>query len=335
MLVKPFYLLVAGFMLMTPALGGAVTLKEQNEALFSHIAQVHQLTQDQMVKLRAIFAAAPYMGQGNPAITKHAASVDQCTEKLKKGAIVYENPQFEKICGAKYMAPLYDPAKQKPEDAHACIDQFEFPNIPCDYPVVWVKAKEAEEICQVMGKRMCDAHEWEGGCAGALEEPDYFFELAKGVAPDEGFRRMRRAHNLKHDKDKQWAYGPTFQKGICAADSVKDNGCNGGDFVHCGSNTYPSGYFPLCHSKLDVYDQHGNAAEHMNLPLNEAQMTSRGSTTLGQTEMKGSWFIWDKFQAHPDYCRWRAPYWHGAAVMSDHSHHNYHLGFRCCNTLAK
>ncbi|MGB8259776.1 MAG: hypothetical protein WCE75_05480, partial [Terracidiphilus sp.] len=56
---------------------------------------------------------------------------------------------------------------------------------------------------------------------------------------------------------------------------------------------------------LEVYDLNGNAAEHMNLPLAEDQMASRGSTKLGVCEMKGSWFIWDAFQAHPDWCRWR------------------------------
>ena len=32
-----------------------------------------------------------------------------------------------------------------------------------------------------MGKRLCDAHEWEGACEGALEAPDYRFDLARGV----------------------------------------------------------------------------------------------------------------------------------------------------------
>ena len=38
------------------------------------------------------------------------------------------------MCKAKYMAPLYNPAVEKAEDARACIDQFEFPDIPCDVP---------------------------------------------------------------------------------------------------------------------------------------------------------------------------------------------------------
>jgi hypothetical protein len=49
--------------------------------------------------------------------------------------------------------------------------------------------------------------------------------------------------------------------------------------------------------------------------------------------MKGSWFIFDKYRAHEDWCRWRAPYWHGSRVMDPGSHANYHLGFRCCLTL--
>ncbi|MBC7140050.1 MAG: hypothetical protein H5U17_15275, partial [Defluviimonas sp.] len=88
-----------------------------------------------------------------------------------------------------------------------------------------------------------------------------------------------------------------------------------------------------CRSALGVYDQHGNAAEHMNLPLAPDQMASRGSTTLGVTEMKGSWFIWDTYRAHPDWARWRAPFWHGGRVMAADSHRNYHLGFRCFKTL--
>jgi hypothetical protein len=73
----------------------------------------------------------------------------------------------------------------------------------------------------------------------------------------------------------------------------------------------------------------------MNLPLNESQMSSRGSQSLGYTEMKGSWFIFDAYRAHEDWCRWRAPFWHGSRVMDPQSHSNYHLGFRCCKTIEK
>jgi hypothetical protein len=314
--------------------GAAQSLKEQNEVLFEQLQRVHGLSDQQMGAIRAIFSRSGYIGQGNPAIARHPLTPQGCQEKLAQSAVRYENSEFEKVCGARYMAPLYNPATEKANDARACIDQFEFPDIPCAYPVVWVRAREAAEICSAMGKRLCDAHEWEGACAGALEPPDYRFDLAKGASPNIAVERMRQAHNRAYSAKKVWAYGgSSYRKGVCAASSQKTDGCQGGGWTQCGSNTFPAGSFPECRSPLGVYDQHGNAAEHMNLPLNESQMASRGSTELGYTEMKGSWFIFDTYHAHEDWCRWRAPFWHGTRVMDAHSHENYHLGFRCCKTL--
>jgi formylglycine-generating enzyme required for sulfatase activity len=309
------------------------SLHDQNETLFRQLQQVHGLSNTQMNALRDIFAKSGYIGQGNPAITRHPVTPEACQNKLKSLGVSYENSAFEKICGGKYMAPLYDPSRQRPEDAKACIDQFEYPDIPCTYPVVWVKAREAAEICSLQGKRLCDAHEWEGACEGRLDEPDYRFDLAGTLAASDAIRRMRAAHNQADSVRKTWSYGGTYRTGICATSSQKSPDCAGDGWKKCGSNTFPDGTFPECRSPLQVYDLNGNAAEHMNLPLNESQMASRGSRELGYTEMKGSWFIFDKFRAHEDWCRWRAPYWHGSRVMDEHSHANYHLGFRCCKTL--
>ena len=309
------------------------SLPEQNEVLFQQLQSVHQLSEAQMQAIRKIFARSGYIGQGNPAVTQHPVTPQECQAKLAGMGVHYENPKFENICGGKYMAPLYDPASQRPEDAKECIDQFEFPDIPCVYPVVWVKAREAAEICWAMGKRLCDAHEWEGACAGSLEAPDYRFDLANGVSPGEAIHRMRLAHNQAYSSRKSWSYGPAYRTGICATSSQKSPGCPGGSWTQCGSNTFPAGDFPACHSSLQVYDLNGNAAEHMNLPINPSQMSSRGSRELGYTEMKGSWFVFDTYRAHDDWCRWRAPFWHGTRVLDEHSHANYHLGFRCCKTV--
>ncbi len=307
--------------------------QQQNETLLQELQRVHRLSDAQINGIRKIFANNSFIGQGNPAITHHPMTPEESEAKAKALGIDYVNPRFEKICKDKYMAPLYDPSKQKPEDAKDCIDQFEFPDIPFTYPVVWVRAREAARICWLEGKRLCDAHEWEGACAGALEPPDYPFDLAKGVSPDEGIGRMRAAHNQADSATKSWSYGPTYQKGICATGSTKTAGCNGGSYTGCGSNTYPTGSFPACRSSLDVYDLNGNAAEHMNLPLDPSQMSSLGSRELGYTEMKGSWFIFDAYRAHDDWCRWRAPFWHGTRVLAENSHENYHLSFRCCKSL--
>ncbi len=311
------------------------TLAESNARLLQRLESVHRLDAQQRAAVRAVFAGSPFIGQGNPAVARHPLSEAACEERWAAAGGFPRDPAFERICGGPFMAPLYDPASQRPEDARACIDQLEFPDIPCTYPVVWVRAREAAELCEAVGKRLCDAHEWEGACAGALVPPDYRFDLARGVAANVAVERMRSAHNRADEATKQWSYGPAYRTGVCATSSHKTPGCDGGGWARCGSNTFPTASFPACHSPLGVYDLNGNAAEHMNLPLAPDQMASRGSRTLGVTEMKGSWFVFDDFRAHEDWCRWRAPFWHGSRVLAPESHHNYHLGFRCCRTLPR
>jgi hypothetical protein len=313
----------------------AATLEEQNEELFAEMKNGLALTDAQMAEVRAIFARSGRLGQGNPAVTVHPMTPDECRQRAAAAAgPVAGDRDLATICGAPFMAPLYDPARDGAEQARACIDQYEFPGLPCTYPVVWVRAREAAELCAAVGKRLCDAHEWEGACAGSLQPPDYRFDLAHGVAAETAVARMRAASNRVEGARKVWSYGPAYLTGICATGSAKSAGCGGGDWRGCGSNTYPAGSFPACRSALGVYDLNGNAAEHMNLPLEPSQMASTGSRELGVTEMKGSWFIFDDYTAHEDACRWRAPFWHGSRVMDPASHHNYHLGFRCCTTLA-
>jgi hypothetical protein len=306
---------------------------EDNEALLRELQRVHGLSDDAMRGIREVFAGSSRIGQGNPSVTRHPATPGECVTKLAAAGVSYERPEWDRLCGGRYMAPLYDPSRQKPQEARACIDRFEFPNIPCAYPVVWVRAREAALICEAEGKRLCDAHEWEGGCAGSLEEPDYRFDLAKGRDRMGAVEAMRAAHNRAHQARKSWSYGPAYKAGVCAASSRKTAGCGGGEWARCGSNTFPAGFFPACQSTSGVFDTNGNAAEHMNLPLNASEMASAGSRKLGATEMKGSWFIFDHYRAHEDWCRWRAPFWHGTRVMDQGSHDNYHLGFRCCKTI--
>jgi hypothetical protein len=309
------------------------SLQQQNERLFEQLQSTHGLSERQMQDIRAIFKRSGYVGQGNPAISEHPQTPQECRASLASRKVSYENPEFVRICGSKYMAPLYDPKTGTANEARTCIDQFEFPDIPCEYPVVWVRATEAAQICSAQGKRICDAHEWEGACEGRLEPPDYPFELARGISPEVAVSRMRLAHNRMFQGSKRWSYGDAYRIGICAAASHKSPECPGGGWSKCGSNTYPTGDFPSCRSELDVYDLNGNAAEHMNLPLDPTQMSSAGSVNLGYTEMKGSWFIFDTYRAHQDWCRWRAPSWHGSRVLDANSHANYHLGFRCCKSV--
>ena len=296
----------------------ARTLGEQRQALFRAMARQLDLTDAQLDAVRGIIEGSRWIGQGNPAISRYGMTRSECHARREAaGARVEPHPP----CTRKNMAPLYDPEiGETPADAKVCIDQFEFPDIPCEYPVVYETAREAALLCAAEGKRICDAHEWEGACAGALHRPEveYAFESPRPYA------------TWRHNKDREvrWAYGEKRDLDVCAMGTSKTPGCTGGGWGQCGSNTYPAGAFPACVSPLGVYDQHGNAAEHMNLPLGPEEMARAGGA--GATEMKGSWFVFKHEAAHEDDCRWRAKDWHPSRLMAEDSHRNYHLGFRCC-----
>jgi len=311
---------------LAPLPAAAQTLQQNNEAMLTEMQRVRGLSSAEMARIREIFAGSSRIGQGNPAVTRHPMTPEEAA--ARQGGTVdsvrraYRNARFERICGHPYEVPLYNPETERPEDARVCAFMFEYPNVPLAYPVTWVTAREAALLCWAEGARMGDAHEWEGAAAGQLLPPDYQFQLGSQQA-------MRAWHNQHYASQSNVYSIGTWRSGVCATGSFKSPSCNGGSFSGCGSNTYPAGSFPQCHSPLGVYDIDGNAAEHMNLPLNESQMASRGSRELGVTEMKGSWFIWDTVRAHEHWARWRAPFWHGSRVMDRGSHSNYHLGFRC------
>jgi len=296
-------------------------LPAQREALFVRMQKRLSLTPDQMQKVRDLFAASRLLGQGNPKTTQHPMTRSEC-RKIRKEAGLKEGGH--ELCGAPFMVPLYDPkAGQSERDARVCIDQFEFPGFPCEYPVVFPRSREAALLCEAVGKRLCDAHEWEGGCAGALLPVEKEYDFTKD--------RLNSSYYHNKDREIRWAYGTQKDHKKCATGSFKNKKCNGGDPSVCGTNTYPAGAFPSCVSPLGVYDQHGNAAEHMNLPLQPEEIASKRK--YGVTEMKGSWFIFQSYEAHEDDCRWRAWDWHGTTLMDDNSHRNYHLGFRCCRDV--
>ncbi|HWA70953.1 MAG TPA: SUMF1/EgtB/PvdO family nonheme iron enzyme [Polyangiaceae bacterium] len=296
-------------------------LEARNDALIAEMQHELRLDDAQVTRVKAIFASSKWLGQGNPAITVHPMTRAECRAIREKAGPL---PSGDARCRSPNMSTLYDPsAGESAESAQACIDQYEFPNIACEYPVVWVRADQAVELCKAVGKRICDAHEWEGACAGALKKPEGEYAF--------GQRRLMIEYLHNKEREIVWAYGSSKDHSKCATMGKKSATCNVIDWGVCGSNTYPAGAFPACRSTLGVFDLHGNAAEHMNMPLVASELASRGG--LGETEMKGSWFIFSSYEAHPDDCRWRAPMWHKTRIDDPASHRNYHLGFRCCRDI--
>lgn len=54
----------------------------------------------------------------------------------------------------------------RPSRLRFCIDRFEYPNLPGVRPVVMVDYFQAEQACEVEGKRLCEAEEWTLACEG-------------------------------------------------------------------------------------------------------------------------------------------------------------------------
>lgn len=303
------------------------SLAEQRERIFGRMHDELSYDAANLDKVRAIVLGNKVIGEGHPEASVHPMKRSECWE-IRDRAGLHQAPELAKLeqnaklCGARHMVPIL--GKDRAARAEVCIDQYEFPNIPCEYPLVYASAQEAAQLCRAVGKRLCDAHEWEGACAGELRpaEEEYLWERK---------RRLEMEFFKNEKREKVWAYGPQKDHSKCATGSRKSSKCNGGGWETCGSNTYPAGAFPECVSPLGVFDQHGNAAEHMSLPMKPEELGRRGG--LGETEMKGSWFIFARGEAHEDDCRWRAPAWHGTRVDYWNSHRNYHLGFRCCRDL--
>src|SRR5262249_49349521 len=138
--------------------------------LFARMERDLGIAGDAMDRVRSIFAASSVLGQGNPAIVHRAMLRSECRRVRTEAKL---EPARVPACAAPNMVPLFNAEAGEPAaDARVCIDQFEFPDLPCEYPVVHVRAREAALLCQAIGKRLCDAHEWEGACAGSLRPAD-------------------------------------------------------------------------------------------------------------------------------------------------------------------
>ncbi len=306
-----------------------VSIAEQQRDILA-LLEGQGMRPEAMATIRRIFEASGRIGYGNPDVSRAAMTQTQCRQRRQSVQPSRGHPR----CSAPNMVPVYEVnSGQSEANARVCIDQYEFPNEPCEYPVVWARASEAAAICAALGKRLCDSHEWEGACAARplAPEVDYGFDrVPKRYAPSQWKeKRLFMEHEHNETREVLWAYGAEQHHELCATSSKKGARCTDASFENCGSNTYPTGAFPECRSALGVYDQHGNVAEHMSLPLEPSELGGHG-----WTEMKGSWFIFANEATHPDDCRWRAKNWHTTRIDDDESHRSYHLGFRCCKDIA-
>jgi hypothetical protein len=246
--------------------------------------------------------------QGNKELAQHAISKRKCLEGL--AGVTLQTEEQRQLCGGfPNMVPIYKAGK-KPK---ACIDVFEFPNEPCELPMVWIAPTQAKRVCELQGKRLCSQEEWTLACRG---DPDGGAERAYAYGDD---------LDLEVCNTQKSARG---QKPPCDDDSSKTA------WKTCITKTEPAGSYPKCKSRFGVYDQHGNVAEIMT------RLDRDGHT---YSQLKGSaWFYVDVArrpeekqkegrETYPDHCAYDAR-WH-VEPIENAWHVNYHLGFRCCRTV--
>lgn len=135
----------------------------------------------EIAALREIIGDSRVISEGNPDISEHPMKRSECYRIRKDAGLespkaLAELAKKESVCKARYMVPVT--GKPDAGVTPVCIDQYEFPDIPCEYPTVYASAKQASDMCRAVGKRLCDAHEWEGACAGELRkaEDEYLWD---------------------------------------------------------------------------------------------------------------------------------------------------------------
>jgi hypothetical protein len=252
--------------------------------------------------------SASLINQGNKALAKHAISRAKCLAGLS--GLTLQTEEQKATCGGfENMVPVWKRGK-KPK---VCIDVFEFPNKPCELPLVWVAPVQAKVICELQGKRLCSQEEW---------------TLACNADPEGG-------------KPSKFAYGDEMDLDICNTNkpgATYGAGCDPHSastaWKTCSTNTEPTGSFPKCRSRFGVFDQHGNVAEIMT------RLDPDGQT---YDQLKGSAFFYTDVarkpnerppkgrETYPDHCAYE-PRWH-VELMTEAWHNNYHLGFRCCKSV--
>ncbi len=128
--------------------------------------------------------------------------------------------------------------KEKP--IHTCIDEYEFPNVPGENPVIMKSWYEARALCKAAGKRLCGDEEWTLACEGPERKPYPY-----------GWSRDATACNIDNPGKRDANTDGKLMRG----GDIRDN-----ELARIW-NGLPSGASPRCKSDFDVYDMTGNVDE--------------------------------------------------------------------------
>lgn len=122
-----------------------------------------------------------------------------------------------------------------------CMDRYEYPNIPGEYPAVGMTYNQAQTMCREQGREVCTDRQWIFACEGEESTP-----YATGYTrPTEECAIDRRWRNPSGFR-RQPASSPRAATELGAIYQADRSGAN-----------------PECVSSFGVYDQAGNADENL------------------------------------------------------------------------
>ena len=122
----------------------------------------------------------------------------------------------------KNMVPLYDPGAGRDGGRRARVHRpVRVPRHPLRVPGGPRDARaRRRSSARPIGKRLCDAHEWEGACAGALHAPEVGVRVRRAAALRDLAPQPATARCV-------WAYGPKKDHALCATGTPQDPGLHG------------------------------------------------------------------------------------------------------------
>jgi hypothetical protein len=125
---------------------------------------------------------APRLEPPAPSAAQLVPSSEREVERDAGGPAVVPpqpNPMSDALCpqGMVWVTGTYCVAgfqsergcRVPPAEVGVCMDAFEYPNQVGVLPAVMATFDEAEQACEVEGKRLCSDAEWTLGCRGTLE----------------------------------------------------------------------------------------------------------------------------------------------------------------------
>lgn len=289
-------------------LAGYTSMQQQNEPLLRRLQGVHRLSDTQATEVRRIFTRSGYIGQGDPQPATRPPPSSARTSWPDRAPL--REPGVEQnLQGEVHGAPLRpsDRASGRREGLHQSVRVSRH-----SLSIRWSGRRRA--------KRPRSVRRWASGCVTRTSGRARAMDDSRRPTTASTWRgvsiRRRGPPNacgarpvLRASQAMELRAG--VQRGSAARRAEESRAVSATAGASVAPNTFPDGMFPGCEVPCTCTSLNGNAAEHMNLPLNTQQMSSRGSRELGYTEMKGSWFVFDAYRAHEDWCRWRAPSWHG------------------------